>query len=160
MEIPETTSAVDRRRLLTAALALGALGAGSLVTAAPASAGVTRMYNSVDVARARAGKRRLYRATTLARVAQAWAVELARSGDLRHNPRYASQIPKGWMSAAENVGYVGAGHSRPEDVLHRMWMKNPGHRANLLGNSSSIGIGRAIDSRGRLWGVQVFGRYS
>ncbi|WP_380164207.1 CAP domain-containing protein [Jannaschia sp. R86511] len=161
METAEpTTSAFDRRSLLTGGLTLGALGAGSLLTAAPAAAGVTRMYNSLDVSRVRAGRRKLYRATSLARVAQAWAAELARSGSLRHNPRYSSQIPSGWMSAAENVGYVGAGHSRPEDVLHSMWMNSSGHRANMLGNFSSVGIGRVVDSRGRLWGVQVFGRYS
>ncbi|MFC5381279.1 CAP domain-containing protein [Aquipuribacter nitratireducens] len=163
METPETPLSVpvlDRRSVLRGASVLGAAGAAGAaltLTAAPASASLTSMYSHVATSRRSAGKRQLSRGTALQRVAQAWAVELARTGQLRHNPRYASLIPRGWLRAGENVGYVSG--SSPEARLHRMWMDSRGHRANILGAYTHVGIGRAFDSRGRLWGVQVFAAY-
>lgn len=58
-----------------------------------------------------------------------------------------------YSAAAENIA---KGHSTPEFVMER-WMKSSGHRANILGeNYEEIGIGRAVDSDGKLYWVQVF----
>jgi uncharacterized protein YkwD len=161
METPQHSLldvAPSRRRLLVGGVALGTVGLGTTLTAGPAAASTATLYNLVDSSRRAAGKRTLMRSTALQTVAKRWAAELARSGRLRHNPYYSSQIPRGWRAAGENVGYVG-GATKPEHRLHRMWLDSPGHRANILGSYTHIGIGRVIDARGRLWGVQVFARY-
>ncbi|MGV8971299.1 MAG: CAP domain-containing protein, partial [Rhodoglobus sp.] len=65
-----------------------------------------------------------------------------------------SQIPGGWTAAAENVaqGYVGGA------AMHNGWMNSPGHRTNILGNFTDIGIAY-LESGGTTWGVQVFANY-
>lgn len=129
-----------------------------LLLAPPAGASVTSLYDRVDASRAAAGLKPLARNPKVAAVAQSWAEELARSGTLRHNPYFASQIPSGWTRAGENAGYVYGGTS-PDARLHQLWMNSPGHAANILGTYNTIGIGRAVDRQGRVWGVQVFATY-
>jgi hypothetical protein len=140
--------------LLVVSLVAGLL----LAPAAQASTGT--LYAHVDASRAAAGLKVLVRDAALQKVAQAWAEALARSGTLAHNPEYASQIPSGWTRAGENVAYAGAGHTAPDDVVHRMWMESDGHRRNILGDYTSIGIGRKVDSSGRVWAVQVLAKYA
>lgn len=58
------------------------------------------------------------------------------------------------MSAAENVaqGYSG------EAAMHDGWMASPGHRANILGDFTDIGVA-FLSAGGTTWGVQVFASY-
>jgi uncharacterized protein YkwD len=50
-----------------------------------------------------------------------------------------------WM-VGENLAWGSRGYSRPS-VIMRMWMKSPGHRANILnGSFREIGIGLAYDA--------------
>lgn len=66
-----------------------------------------------------------------------------------HNPQYSTQIPAGWSRAAENVasGYA------PSAVVNA-WMNSPGHRANILGDFTTIGIGYVNG-----YATQVFAKY-
>jgi hypothetical protein len=91
---------------------------------------------------------------SLSQVAASWANQLAVNGSLSHNPSYSSQIPGGWTKAAENVaqGY-GSGAA-----VHDGWMNSSGHRANILGDFTDIGIAH-ISGGGTTWSVQVFGKY-
>lgn len=57
----------------------------------------------VNAARSQQGLAALTCNADMDAVAQAWAEHLAETGELAHNPSYASQIPGGWRSAAENV---------------------------------------------------------
>lgn len=59
----------------------------------------------------------------------------------------------GWTRIAENVAWGQA------DVVSVMdaWMNSPGHRANILGPVTAIGVGRATSSTGRIYWTQVFG---
>ncbi|RYZ20068.1 MAG: CAP domain-containing protein, partial [Chitinophagaceae bacterium] len=53
---------------------------------------------------------------------------------------------------AENVAF---GASTGEDVVN-MWKNSAGHRNNMLGKFSRIGIGVARDKKGQLFYTQVF----
>jgi hypothetical protein len=88
-------------------------------------------------------------------IAQDWSVQQASASAMSHRPNFTSQYPSGWSSASENV----AAGFRPESVVGA-WMGSAGHRANLLSNSTHIGIGVAASSTGRLYYTQNFARYS
>ncbi len=89
-------------------------------------------------------------------VAQAWAEHLAEVRELSHNPSYASQIPGGWTSAAENVAFNSAPSAQ---AMHAQLMNSPGHRANIMGDFTHIGVGYATDADGGGWLVEVFAHY-
>jgi uncharacterized protein YkwD len=61
-----------------------------------------------------------------------------------------------FQAAAENVAYGF------EDVNSVMtgWMKSPGHRHNILGNFSEIGVGHAIARDGASYWCVTFGTHS
>jgi Cysteine-rich secretory protein family len=141
--------------MLALAMTLGvALG---LVVAQPtaAHAGETdTIYSLVNEARWSQGSTGLVRNSAMDAVAANWAASLAQTGTLSHNPEYSSQIPGGWVGAGENVaqGYSGG------SAMHEGWMNSPGHRANILGNFTDIGIAY-LEAGGTTWGVQVFANY-
>lgn len=137
--------------LMTLGLALG------LVAAQPsaAHAGETdTLYTLVNEARWGQGNSGLIRNSSMHAVAAGWAATLAQTGTLSHNPEYSSQIPGGWVAAGENVaqGYGGSA------AMHEGWMNSPGHRANILGDFTDIGIAY-LEAGGTTWGVQVFANY-
>lgn len=80
----------------------------------------------------------------LTTVAQDWSDHMAESDDFRHNPDYTSQYPPGWTGAAENIA---AGYE-PDQVVDG-WYDSPGHRANLLGEFTHLGIGYATSDTAR-----------
>jgi hypothetical protein len=140
-------------------LAVGLLAlAAVLVPAAPASgtraAAADDIYALVNQARWANGQPGLIRNSAMDQVAANWAATMASNGTMAHNPDYASQIPGGWTGAAENVAQ---GHPSGT-AMHNGWMGSSGHRANILGNYTDIGIAFLV-SGGTTWGVQVFGRY-
>lgn len=83
-------------------------------------------------------------------IARAWAWELARSRQLRHNSSSTSQIGsavRDWRSIGENVGYAPS-----PGAVHNAYMGSSGHRANILSRSyNRVGIGCIRDSRGTVW---------
>lgn len=87
-------------------------------------------------------------------VAQPWAAHMAATQQLDHNPAYGSQMPSGWTGAAENIaeGYA------PGEVVAG-WMSSTGHRDNILGDYTHIGIGYAVASDNTYYYVQNFGKY-
>ncbi|MCW2705521.1 MAG: hypothetical protein JWQ37_3516, partial [Blastococcus sp.] len=142
-------------RLFLSLLAAVALVPAGGVVFSPARADTPQMYALVDGARAANGLPPLRRSVPLQAVAQAWAEQMAATQTLSHNPVYDRQIPAGWTSAGENVGYAGG-----DQQLHDALMASPGHRDNILGRYTDIGIGRAVDSRGLVWEAQEFGAYA
>jgi hypothetical protein len=139
------------------ALLIAGLVAGTalLAPATPAvAAEPDTVYTLLNDARWADGQAGLVRNTALDQVAADWAAKLAASGTLSHNPDYASQIPAGWSNAGENVaeGQPDAG------TMHAAWMASPGHRANILGSYTDVGIA-FLSAGGTTWGVQVFATY-
>lgn len=144
-------------RRLTAGLAAVLLAASALLipatsaTAAPAD----DIYALVNQARAANGQGSLARNRSLDQVAAAWATQLAAGGVLAHNPNYSTQIPAGWSRAGENVarGQVDGAQ------MHAEWMASPGHRANILGDYTDVGVA-FLAAGDTTWGVQVFANYT
>lgn len=113
-----------------------------------------RIVADTNAARARQGLPALAQLSGITTVAQDWAETMAANRRMEHNPSYASQMPRGWTRAAENVAY-GYGVTSVVDA----WMNSPGHRANILGDFTHIGVGVAKGSDGQLYYVQNFGKY-
>lgn len=90
----------------------------------------------------------------LDRVAQRWTEHMASTGAFDHNPEFAAQYPDGWTNAGENIAY-GYAVDRVVDA----WAQSPGHRANMLGGFTHLGIGFARDAQGRPYYTQNFARY-
>jgi hypothetical protein len=132
------------------ALTLSVVGVVSPASAAEADT----LHSLVNQARAANGLGALSRNGAMDAVAVNWANQLVANGALSHNPSYSAQIPGGWGSAAENVaqGYSSA------SSMHDGWMASSGHRANILGNYTAVGIA-FVAAGGTTWGVQVFARY-
>lgn len=105
-------------------------------------------------ARSDQGLTRLVRAPALDEVAAGWARQLRRNGSLSHNPAVGDQIPSGWRAWGENVA---SGQSDGAS-MHAAWMGSSGHRANILGDYTHVGVAFLRDGS-TTWGVQVFARY-
>jgi uncharacterized protein YkwD len=89
-------------------------------------------------------------------VARRWSLELARSKNLRHNPRFGPQVgaagsPR-WSVASENVGYASACDPKQ---LFDAYMNSAGHRKNILDpRMRYIGIG-SVDRSDPKWSCGV-----
>ncbi|KAA1424766.1 CAP domain-containing protein [Mumia zhuanghuii] len=121
------------------------------VAAASESDTITARANA---ARADEGLAPLVRNPALDAAALDWAREMADDGRLSHNPDLSGAVPSGWQRIGENVaqGY-GSG-----SAMHAGWMGSSGHRANILGDYTDIGVA-FIREDGTTWGVQVFAKY-
>ena len=144
----------SRWRILVAAL-LMAITALVLAPTASASASESGSIHSfINQARAAAGLAPLNRSASLDQVAANWANQLAAAGQLAHNPSYSAQIPGGWTNVGENVA-----QGQPTGAaMHDAWMASSGHRANILGAFTDVGIA-FIAVGGTTWGVEVFAAY-
>ncbi|HEV7955577.1 MAG TPA: CAP domain-containing protein [Marisediminicola sp.] len=144
-------------RALSAATIVAALAMFGVITgpASPANAGEPESIHAlVNKDRAANGQPPLSRNSQMDRVALDWANQMAASGTMKHNPDYSNQISGGWSSVAENIA---RGQSDGAS-MHRAWMDSDGHRGNILGNYTDIGI--AFVSAGETtWGVEVFASY-
>lgn len=137
--------------LLTATLAL--VGVGASAQSASASEADT-IGSLVNEARAANGQAGLLRSAAMDAVAMQWATQMAASNGMVHNPGYSTQIPAGWTGAGENIAM---GQPTP-GAMHTAWMNSPGHRANILGDFTDVGIA-FITVDGVTWGVEDFGNY-
>ncbi|MGA7148312.1 MAG: CAP domain-containing protein, partial [Microbacterium sp.] len=80
---------------------------------------------------------------------------MAAHGSLSHNPSVGQQIPGGWSRWGENVAQ-GYGNGA---AVHNGWMNSSGHRANILGGFTDVGVA-LIQAGGTTWAVQVFAAYA
>lgn len=154
-------ASLDRLRIIrasAAALLVLTLALVGVLVSQPAPAHAAEadtIYALVNQSRADAGLAPLQRNPAIDAVAVNWANQMAASNKMSHNPDFSTQIPSGWNSAGENVAQ---GQSSGSDV-HIAWMNSAGHRANILGDYTDVGIA-FISASGTTWGVEVFGRYA
>jgi uncharacterized protein YkwD len=137
------------------AAAAGGGAAGAVIT--------DRIADLTNVERSRAGVSPLRVEARLTKAAQLQAEQMASLGRMEHvlrDGRYPEPQDRlaaagyRWRAYAENIAY---GQRSPEDVTGS-WMGSKGHRANMLsGAYTELGIGYAVDDRGRSYFVQVFG---
>ena len=137
---------------LAAAVASAALVVGGASAAVAGEA--ETIYSALNQSRAAAGLGALNRNASLDAVAVGWANQMAASGTMAHNPAMSSQIPAGWSAAGENVA-----QGQPNgSAMNTAWYNSPGHRANMLGSYSDVGIA-FVAAGGTTWGVEVFALY-
>jgi uncharacterized protein YkwD len=118
------------------------------------NAAVDRILADTNAARAASGLAPLKLNAGVSAVAQRWSESMAAEGSMTHNPNYYKDMPAGWYRAAENVAY-GYTVGNVTDA----WMNSEGHRRNILGDHTDIGIGYYKDANGREWYTQNFGWY-
>jgi len=152
--VPAARPRTPRRTAVVIAIALAAALA-LLGAATPAFANDSGTLASlVNRDRAAHGLRPLARSGALDAVALNWAHHMADSGRMSHNPSLAAQVPGGWRALGENVAM---GQPSPQ-AMETAWMNSPGHRANILGDYTHVGVAFLI-AKGQIWGVEVFAKY-
>ncbi|WP_084127185.1 S-layer homology domain-containing protein [Demequina sp. NBRC 110054] len=166
------------RRLLAVPLAIALLmGVATPVYAGAESDAADKIVSLTNTLRDNNGKSTLSVKDGLTSVADKWSEKqldgvvtawkkYLNGGSLdvpmKHNPNYSSQIPDGWTSAGENVGWA-CGYSTAVDAakaIQKAWKNSEGHLENMLGSYSHIGVGFAWDSgTGCAFATQNFGKY-
>ena len=139
-----------------AAVSTRTSSASAPVTAAVLDIVTQRILDDTNRYRAANGRAPLQASAPLSQVAQTWAQQMASTCVFAHNPSVGQQIPAGWRSWGENI----AQGQQYVDVV-QAWIDSPGHRANLLGDFTHLGIGYGESSpcgKPRNY-VQVFARY-
>jgi hypothetical protein len=134
---------------------LSVLGLSSIGATSASATESDTIASLVNQARAAAGLPGLAHNPAMDAVAERWAQQMGAANTMSHNPSYAAQIPTGWTRAGENVA---TGQPTPA-AMHDAWMNSAGHRANILGDFTDIGIA-FVTINGITWGVEDFGRYA
>jgi uncharacterized protein YkwD len=92
----------------------------------------------------------------LARSAQGWADEMARTGFLAHGD-FAGRIRAAGFSGTTEGENIAEGQQTVDQVFAAWWSDLP-HRRNLLDASFAfVGFGRAVGAGGRVFWVADFG---
>lgn len=139
--------------------AAAAVVAGVLGTSQASASSTCYTYSTLEVqmadatndARVRAGQGPLRLDPELSRVATRQAVSMANHDRIFHTPvaKLTWRVTN-WQTLGENVGVGGDIGS-----LHEAFMASPGHRDNVLGAYSHVGVG--IERRaGRIWVAVLF----
>lgn len=97
------------------------------------------------------GEPALKRDGSLDSYARSWAKKLAQSGSLSHS-NIGSLIPP-WSAVGENVGKGGS----VQGIFDAL-KASSGHRANMVGDFTHVGVGVWRDADGVLWTAHVFTR--
>ena len=146
-------STVGGTTLTTGGTTTGGSTAGSSSVAA-------QVIALVNDERSRAGVGPLTANSLLTAAASAHAEDMANNGFFSHtgsdgssSADRATRAGYNWSTVGENIA---SGATTAAQVME-MWMNSSGHRANIL-NANFTEIGVAVDSRGGLLWVQVFGR--
>ena len=145
-------------RLLVGSLAVSALAA---VSPAPASAGVVRtekgLATKINAVRRARGLRPLRVVPRITKAARRHSATMARTNSLTHagfSRRINALQIRRLRTAGENVAYASGCRRSTALVTIRMWMRSPGHRANILSPRYRwLGVGAAI--RGRCVGTYL-----
>jgi uncharacterized protein YkwD len=162
------------RGVIVAAAATASLGAVVLPASAAGTAGhhkpsvAVRSYDAKLLAHSNSARAQAHAAGytmnhKLWKVAHAWAIHLAKTGVLAHNPNLTGQISKrcpAWTAIGENVGVV---YGDSVDQLFQAYMNSPEHRANILDKHyRQVGIATVKvvrDGEVEQWDVMDFGNH-
>jgi hypothetical protein len=142
---------VSVRRRAVAPLLLTLVTALLLAGAAPASARPAapdleqELVRLINRERAAAGRSTLRVELQMTRIARDWSTTMRGRGALSHRPSLGAVVDGDWRRLGENVG-VGQEIAR----LHRAFMDSPGHRANVLGDFTGVGVG-VVQDGSRIW---------
>ena len=142
------------KNLCRTLVALAAVVIGVVIMGSPASADAgaseAAFYSHINAVRAADGKPPLVRDAQADGVARAWSAEMARTGQLSHNPNLKAQVTN-WKMLGENVG-VGSNTA----MITRALENSPAHRTNMVNPAfTHVGVG-VVEAGGQVWVTQVF----
>lgn len=147
------------RRRFCYVLSIVAVTAAAIlaVTPPPSTAGPIcpagsefQLLGLVNQFRANNGRSALTLSAELMGKAQKWSDLLATENALRHS-NLTDGVSAGWSGIAENVAY-NASVAADQAALEA----SPGHRINLLGDYSELGLGISCGAGGRIFVTEVF----
>lgn len=153
-----TMSTLAALSLLAGLLATGAPAAQAAVPAAAAPVLTPQAYAArvavlVNQQRAKAKLRPLKVSACATKFAGAWSTRMAKTGAFNHQSLRPIMTGCKARGAGENIAY---GSVTPEQMM-AMWMKSPGHKANILRPSyTHLGVGMARSGASRWYGTQDF----
>ena len=111
------------------------------------------------------GKSPLELSPEMSWAAREWSIQMGKSGFISHMGfpgsrmrDYESEFGKDANMNAENVAMNYTSEASAAASFYDMWKNSSGHRRNMLGNSRTIGIGLAKNSRGGWYATQIFGQ--
>ncbi len=133
--------------VLATALAVALASVGLAVPAQAVTLSVSQyeasIASAINASRTMRGLPPVTVSASVSGVARNWSKSMGSSGVFQHNQSYASQIPRGWSAASENIAYgaVVSGQYSYADI-HTNLMNSAGHRANILDTSAThVGVG-------------------
>ena len=130
---------------------------GGVKPVAPASNRVQSIINHTNAYRQAHGLRPVRANGALNALAQDWANQLVRADKLSHRPQHWNYYPSNIPAGGENVLQAWSDYS--DALLVKLWYESPGHRKIMLDpRAKTIGVGVAINSEGKLYAVQNYGR--
>jgi hypothetical protein len=139
------------RNRITAAFLVASLACFGLAGAAMASpAEESEFVSLINASRSAAGLGSLQVSGDLVSVARRHTSKMAAEGRIFHSSDLGSGL-SGWQALGENVG-MGPNPS----ILHDAFMGSSGHRANILGNYTHVGVGAERAPDGTLFVTVVF----
>ncbi|GEM_PF-1757904 len=121
------------------------------VQAGPNAEFEAQFASKINGLRSSSGLANLKRDGSLDSRARAWAEKMAGNGGLSHS-NLGSLLPP-WSAAGENVGMGGS----VKGVFGAL-KGSSGHKANMLGDYTHLGVGVWVDSSGTIWTAHVFTR--
>ena len=80
---------------------------------------------------------------------------MRKQNKLYHDTTPTGGIASGWRSWGENVGYAFSSKQ-----IFQAWLKSPGHRRNIRGRWTHMGVGYAKGDDGKMWFCVKFARYT
>jgi uncharacterized protein YkwD len=91
----------------------------------------------------------------LTHVARDWSDQMIASGGISHRPNLRAAVTDAAAALGENVGrsaLTGASEAELVARIHRAFMDSPGHRHNVLGDWTHVGVGvRVTDGGSNMW---------
>lgn len=147
--------------LLVAVLAILA-GGWSVPTAEAADAPDSAFIDEINRERAGAGLPELRVDLSVTAVAVSWSGVMSGEDRMYHNPGLAEQVVGPWERLGENVGYTIKADAGPDELvarLHTAFMESPGHRANVLGDWTHLGVGVQVTEQNKMWVTVNFAQY-
>ena len=122
------------------------------------------VFELTNQLRQQQGKQPLILSPEMSWAAREWSIDMGKGGGISHrgfpNSRmsdYQKEFGKSANMNAENVAMNYTDESNAASSFYDMWKNSSGHRRNMLGNSRTIGIGLAKNSRGGWYATQIFG---
>lgn len=128
------------------------------------------IWRHTNAYRKERGKAELAFGPKMGFVSRAWSESQAKRGFIGHSgfpsaryPVYTAEFPNEPKISmnAENVAYSGSRSTDAEAVakiFSNMWWNSSGHRANMLGNHKTIGVGVFKKGSSTYYATQIFGK--